>query len=99
MVFQVISWAIISLALSMVIALPRVAIAQGIGVELWADAANSVQGVSFEEKQLQLTTGALGVRLTSKAPVIGEAYIDTGLAMPRIAGHHLSEQRLKAMLS
>lgn len=78
MVFQVISWAIISLALSMVIALPRVAIAQGIGVELWADAANSVQGVSFEEKQLQLTTGALGVRLTSKAPVIGEAYIDTG---------------------
>lgn len=60
------------------LALPKVATAQGLGVALWADAANSSQSVSFEEKQLQLTTGALGLRVASDVPVIGEAYIDAG---------------------
>lgn len=78
MIFQVIGCAVVSLALSIALALPRVATAQGLGVELWADAANSVQSVSFEEKKLQLTTGALGLRVGSDVPVLGEAYVDAG---------------------
>lgn len=78
MIPHVISWAIVSLTLSMVLALPRVATAQGLDVALWADAANSVHSVSFEEKKLQLTTGALGLRVSSEVPVLGEAYIDAG---------------------
>ena len=69
---------LVSLALGALLVMPKVATAQGLGVALWADAANSSQGVSFEEKQLQLTTGALGLRVASEVPVIGEAYIDAG---------------------
>lgn len=69
---------VIGLVLGMLLALPKVATAQGVDVELWADAASSVQSVSFEEKELQLTTGALGLRVASKVSVLGEAYIDGG---------------------
>lgn len=69
---------LVSLALGALLVMPKVAAAQGLGVALWADAANSSQSVSFEEKQLQLTTGALGLRVASEVPVIGEAYIDAG---------------------
>lgn len=69
---------LVSLALGALLVMPKVATAHGLGVALWADAANSSQSVSFEEKQLQLTTGALGLRVASEGPVIGEAYIDAG---------------------
>ena len=56
----------VSLALGALLVMPKVTTAQGLGVALWADAANSSQSVSFEEKQLQLTTGALGLRVGSE---------------------------------
>lgn len=65
-------------ALGVLLVLPSVASAQGLGIALWADAANSSQSVRVEEKQLQLTTGALGLRATHEVPFLGEVYIDVG---------------------
>ena len=53
--------------------------ADGISVSVWADTADSVHSVSFEGKQLKLTTGALGLRVSHQAPVFGELYLDGGV--------------------
>lgn len=69
----------IGLGLGILLVLSKAATAQGLGVALWADAADSSHSVSFEGKQLQLTTGALGFRVASEVPLIGELRIDAGV--------------------
>lgn len=52
--------------------------AGGVGLALWADAAGSTRSVRFEDKQLQLTTAALGARVSTKALLLGEVYAGVG---------------------
>jgi len=52
--------------------------AGGVGLALWADAADSTRSVRFEDKQLQLTTAALGARVSTKALLLGEVYAGVG---------------------
>ena len=69
----------IGLALGILLVLSKAATAQGLGVTLWADAADSSRSVSFEGKQLQLTTGALGFRVVRVFLLICELRIDAGV--------------------